>query len=132
MQPGREIWTLVDVSKEDAPVVARVDGPGDLQLAVVFDSEAAAKDFIQANDLQNTVAFPFESLDFALETLAELPPLGITHFVVNPLLIDTQACWPIQDFVADVRFRLRTQVSRAPDHVRSAADVGSLSTVSRL
>jgi hypothetical protein len=132
MQPGREIWTLVDVSNDSAPVVASVDGPGDLRLAVVFDSGDAASEFIEAIELRNTIAFPFESLDFALETLDELPSLGITHFVVNPLLIDTQACLPIQEFVADVRNRLRMRVNRAPIYDRSPAEVSSLSAASRV
>src|SRR5436190_10298004 len=109
MLPNREIWTLVDVSQDDAPVVARVAGPDEILLAVVFDSESAANDYIEWADLRNTIAFPFESLDFALETLEELPRLGITHFTANPTVIDSQACWPIPQFLADVRNRLQAR-----------------------
>lgn len=109
MRPGREIWTLVDVSQADAPVIARVAGPGEVQLAVVFDSERAAQDFIERAGLRDTIPFPFDSLDFALEALAELPALGITHFTANPTVIDDQSCWPIAQFVADVQGRRRSR-----------------------
>jgi hypothetical protein len=109
MQPEREIWTLVNLSQEDAPAVAYVSGPNEIRLAVVFDCEAAARDFMGWSGLRDTIAFPFDSLDFALEALDELPDLGITHFTANPTVIDSQACWPIRAFVADVRNRLRSR-----------------------